>query len=71
MNFPVLSKSNGENETNSDKLNNRIKGIRVVETMCLVIAFGHKAGFVTLNYVVIAMLSVKDPFTTNEVGFER
>ena len=26
-NFPVLSKSNGENETNSGKLNNRTKGI--------------------------------------------
>ena len=35
------------------------------------IAFGHKASFITLNYVIRAMLSVEDPFTTNEVGIER
>ena len=33
--------------------------------------FGHKAGFITLNYVIRAMLSAKDPFTTNEVSIER
>ena len=66
-----MSKSNEKNEMNSSKLNNRTEGIRVVETRCLVKVFGHKAGFIKLNCVVRAMLSVKDPFIANEVGIER
>ena len=70
-NFPILSKSNGENDVNGSWFNNRVESIRIIETRCLMITFCHKESFITINDAIRLMFTVKNPFTPDKVSIER
>jgi hypothetical protein len=65
--MPTIGNSQGGEQTNSRRFDNRAKSIFIVKTIPLLKSFGHESHFVTLNRPISTMLCLENPLGVNNI----
>jgi hypothetical protein len=65
--MPTIGNSQGEEQTNSSRLDNGTESIFIVKTIPLLESFGHESRFVTLNRPISTTLCLENPLRVNNI----
>jgi hypothetical protein len=67
MNLPMVRYSNGKDEPNSSRFNNRTEGFRFINTFLLSESACNQGRLVTINNTIGPTLDFVNPTTTNNI----
>ena len=68
---PTARNSQGKNQTNGGRLDNRTEGITIVNAKLLCETTGDQTSFVLINRAIRTVLGLEDPFAPNNIDTAR